>query len=103
MGPAIRHAITKLEKQTPYEGPLPISDGRPQDSVMGRTALRRVRHPRYAHGLVEAKRKDRPRLTVDKAGHDYLKQMCDDMGYEVLADIEALPMRLPSLYRRLTR
>jgi hypothetical protein len=29
--------------------------------------------------------------------------MCDDMGYEVLADIEALPMRLPSLYRRLTR
>jgi nitric oxide reductase activation protein len=39
---------------------------------------------------------------VDKEGHDYLGQMCEDMGYEVLADIEALPSRLPTLYRRLT-
>ena len=41
-------------------------------------------------------------LTVDRAGHDYLKQMCQDMAYEVVADIEALPRRLPALYRRLT-
>ena len=26
----------------------------------------------------------------------------EDMGYEVVADIEALPSRLPALYRRLT-
>jgi nitric oxide reductase activation protein len=41
-------------------------------------------------------------LTLDKAGHDYLKTMCQDMGYEVLADIWTLPERLPYLYRRLT-
>ena len=41
-------------------------------------------------------------LTVDRNGHDYLKQMCDDIGYEVLFDVEALPGRLPTLYRRLT-
>ena len=27
-------------------------------------------------------------LTVDKEGHDYLGQMCEDMGYEVVGDIE---------------
>ncbi len=42
-------------------------------------------------------------LTVDRAGHDYLQQMCTDMGYEVVADIESLPRRLPTLYRRLTQ
>ena len=37
-------------------------------------------------------------LTVDKAGHDYLKSMCGDMGYEVLGEIWSLPERLPMLY-----
>jgi nitric oxide reductase NorD protein len=41
-------------------------------------------------------------LTVDKEGHDYLGQMCGDIGYEVVSDIETLPSRLPTLYRRLT-
>jgi nitric oxide reductase NorD protein len=41
-------------------------------------------------------------LTVDRAGHDYLRTMCGDMGYEVLADVESLPRRLPTLYTRLT-
>ena len=41
-------------------------------------------------------------LTVDRAGHDYLRTMCEDIGYEVVADIEALPSRLPTLYRKLT-
>jgi nitric oxide reductase NorD protein len=54
--------------------------------------------------LVEAKRKNITPfcLTVDKAGHDYLKGMCGDMGYEVLGEIWALPERLPMLYRELT-
>jgi hypothetical protein len=44
-------------------------------------------------------------LTVgaDRAGHDYLKTMCEDIGYEVVADIEALLSRLPTLYRKLTK
>jgi len=28
--------------------------------------------------------------------------MCGDIGYEILDDIELLPSRLPTLYRRLT-
>jgi nitric oxide reductase activation protein len=41
-------------------------------------------------------------LTVDKAGHDYMKTMMDDFAYEVLPDINLLPKRLPQLYRNLT-
>ena len=49
--------------------------------------------------LLEAKRKEIVPfcLTVDKAGHDYLKTMCGDLNYEVLDDIWALPERLPML------
>jgi hypothetical protein len=28
--------------------------------------------------------------------------MCGDIGYEILGDIEILPSRLPTLYRKLT-
>ena len=42
-------------------------------------------------------------LTVDRQGHDYLQEMCQDMGYEVVSDIASLPRHLPALYRRLTR
>ena len=41
-------------------------------------------------------------LTVDKAGHDYLKTMMQDFSYEVVPEITLLPKRLPQLYRRLT-
>jgi len=41
-------------------------------------------------------------ITVDRAGHDYLRTMCQDMAYEVVEDITSLPRRLPLLYRRLT-
>lgn len=54
--------------------------------------------------LVQAKRKDIVPfcLTVDRYGHDYLKQMCDDLGYTVVADIESLPSRITTLCGRLT-
>ena len=38
--------------------------------------------------------------TVDRYGHDYLKQMCDDVGYAVVPDIESLPSRITTLYRQ---
>jgi nitric oxide reductase NorD protein len=41
-------------------------------------------------------------LTVDRYGHDYLKQMCQDMAYAVVPDIESLPSRITTLYRQLT-
>jgi nitric oxide reductase activation protein len=106
MGPAIRHAIAKLEgHEAKVKILFLVSDGRPQDHGYGRDRTEKE----YAihdtkQALVEARRKGITpfALTVDKEGHDYLGQMCEDMGYEVLADIEALPSRLPTLYRRLT-
>jgi len=54
--------------------------------------------------LVEAKRKSITPfcLTIDIAGDDYLKEMTQDIGYEVVNNIESLPHRLPILYKRLT-
>jgi hypothetical protein len=106
MGPAIRHAAAKLDA---YDAKVKIlmlvSDGRPQDHGYGRDRTEKE----YAihdtkQALQEARRKGITpfALTVDKEGHDYLGQMCEDMGYEVVADIEQLPQRLPTLYRRLT-
>ena len=106
MGPAIRHATSKLEKQEARTKLLfLISDGRPQDRGYSREGVEKeyaVHDTKMA--LDEAKGKDINAfcLTVDKNGHDYLKTMCQDMGYEVLDDIYSLPQRLLYLYRRLT-
>ncbi|HAL49701.1 MAG TPA: hypothetical protein DCP37_18275, partial [Dehalococcoidia bacterium] len=106
MGPAIRHATTKLEKQDARTKILfLVSDGRPQDRGYSREGVEKeyaVHDTRMA--LDEAKRKDINAfcLTVDKNGHDYLKTMTADMGYEVLDSIYDLPERLLYLYKRLT-
>ncbi|MGE0569527.1 MAG: nitric oxide reductase activation protein NorD [Dehalococcoidia bacterium] len=106
MGPAIRHATHKLMlTDAKVKILVLLSDGRPQDHGYGRDRTEKE----YAihdtkQALNEAKREGITPfcLTVDRAGHDYLKTMCEDIGYEVVADIEALPSRLPTLYRRLT-
>ena len=106
MGAAIRHAITKLENQDAKTKIMfLISDGRPQDRGYSREGVEKEYAVHDTHmALVEARHKEIIPfcLTVDKAGHDYLKSMCGDMGYEVLADIGSLPERLPMLYRQLT-
>ena len=106
MGPAIRHAVTKLEGLEARDKFLIlISDGRPQDRGYSREGVEKqyaIHDTRIA--LIEAKRKGISPfcLTVDREGHDYLRDMCQGMGYEVLADIHSLPRRLPALYRYLT-
>ncbi len=106
MGPAIRHATYKLEQQDARTKLLfLISDGRPQDRGYSREGVEKeyaVHDTRMA--LEEAKRKEINAfcLTVDRNGHDYLKTMCADMGYEVLDNIYDLPERLLVLYKRLT-
>jgi nitric oxide reductase NorD protein len=106
MGPAIRHATAKLEEHDAKVRILfLVSDGRPQDHGYGRDRTEKEYAIHDTHqALMEAKRKGIVPfcLTVDKEGHDYLGEMCEDMGYEVLGHIEALPSRLPTLYRRLT-
>ncbi len=106
MGPAIRHAVTKLDQlEARTKFLILISDGRPQDRGYSREGVEKeyaIHDTRVA--LLETRRKGITPfcLTVDKEGHDYLRSMCQDMGYEVLADIHSLPRRLPVLYRSLT-
>lgn len=106
MGPAIRHVTWRLQKHAAKTRILfLISDGRPQDHGYGQDTMEKdyaIHDTKMA--LAEAKRKGIVPfcLTVDKGGQDYLKKMCGDIGYEVVADIESLPRRLPLLYRRLT-
>ncbi len=106
MGPAIRHATAKLERQEAKTKILfLISDGRPQDRGYSREGVEKEYAVHDTHmALVEARRLNISPfcLTVDKSGHDYLKAMCGDVGYEVLEDIWTLPQRLPQLYRKLT-
>ncbi len=102
MGPAIRHATWKLERQESRGKFLfLISDGRPEDHSYGREGLETdyaINDTKMA--LLEARRKGISSLclTFDRAGHDYLRTICSDMQYEVLADIESLPTCLPNLY-----
>jgi nitric oxide reductase activation protein len=107
MGPAIRHATTKLmQHDSKVRILFLISDGRPQDHGYGRDRTEKDYAIHDTHmALVEAKRQGIVPfcLTVDRYGHDYLKQMCEDLGYAVVGDIESLPLRLPLLYRRLTQ
>jgi len=106
MGPAIRHATWKLEQQAARNKFLfLVSDGRPQDHGYGCDGLEKeyaINDTKMA--LLEARRRNITPfcLTVDRVGHDYLRTMCGDIGYEVVADIESLPKRLPALYSKLT-
>ncbi|HUF53010.1 MAG TPA: hypothetical protein VMR52_04455 [Dehalococcoidia bacterium] len=106
MGPAIRHATAKLEAHDSKVRILfLVSDGRPQDHGYGRDRTEKEYAIHDTHmALMEAKRKGMTPfcLTVDRYGHDYLKQMCEDIGYEVVPDIESLPSRITTLYRQLT-
>ena len=106
MGPAIRHTTHKLNQIDARTKILfLISDGRPQDRGYSREGVEKeyaVHDTKMA--LDEAKKLGINSfcLTVDKSGHDYLKTMTSDMGYEILDDINDLPERLLVLYRRLT-
>jgi nitric oxide reductase NorD protein len=106
MGPAIRHATAKLEAHDSKVRILfLVSDGRPQDHGYGRDRTEKEYAIHDTHmALMEAKRKGMVPfcLTVDRYGHDYLKTMCEDIGYEVVPDIESLPSRITTLYRQLT-
>jgi nitric oxide reductase activation protein len=106
MGAAIRHTIPKLMGVDARARILfLISDGRPQDTGYGLDANDRDYAIRDTHkALQEAKGKGITpfAITVDKEGHDYLRQMCGDMAYEILDNIELLPSRLPAVYRMLT-
>jgi nitric oxide reductase activation protein len=106
MGPAIRHAIRKLERQEArMKTLLLLSDGYPQDYDYGKDRQSKeygIQDTMMA--LHEARLKGIQTfcITVDPAGHDYLRAMCPDHKYLVIEDITALPKELPKIYRGLT-
>jgi nitric oxide reductase activation protein len=106
MGPVIRHAVEKLAgRESKIKNIILISDGYPQDYDYGEDRSGKE----YAlkdtmMALEEAARKNIHTfcITVDRAGHDYLRQMCHPARYLVIEETAALPRELPKIYRRLT-
>jgi hypothetical protein len=106
MGAAIRHAVRKLERVEAQTRLLfLVSDGRPYDRDYGRDPNDQEYAVCDTHqALHEAvRRKVRPFcLTIDKEGADYMRQMCEDLPYEVVARVEELPISLLTAYPKLT-
>jgi len=106
MGPSIRHGIQQLLKtESKVKAMIIISDGYPQDFDYGKDRTSKVYGIEdTARALQEAKREGIHTfcLTVDPAGHDYLKDMCPDNQYMIIQDIEELPKELSRVYSALT-
>jgi nitric oxide reductase NorD protein len=104
MGTAVRHATRKM-KDVSCRAKLLIllSDGYPEDADYGRD-----RHtPTYGlrdtmMALREAEKTGLLPfcLTIDKGGHDYLREMCAPSQYMVIEDLTSLPTELPKIYQR---
>ena len=104
MGAAVRHATRKLKDLSSRAKLLVLlSDGYPEDQDYGRDkhaptyglrdtmmALREAEK----HGILSFC------LTVDKGGHDYLREMCSPARYMVIEDVLSLPLELPKIYQR---
>lgn len=106
MGPSIRHGIQQLLKtESKVKAMIIISDGYPQDFDYGKDRTSKLYGIEdTARALIEAKREGIHTfcLTVDPAGHDYLKDMCPDNQYMIIQDIEELPRELSRVYSALT-
>ena len=99
-GAAIRHASSKLmEREVRTRLLLLLSDGRPLDGDYRdeysledtKAALRECRQQGINPFCV----------TIDREADSYLRRMYGDVQYTVIDRIEALPSRLPQIYRQL--
>jgi nitric oxide reductase NorD protein len=106
MGTAIRHAVEKIAGREPrIKNLILISDGYPQDYDYGDDRSDKE----YAlqdtlTALEEAARRQIHTfcITVDRAGHDYLRKMMPPSRYLIIEETTALPRELPKIYRKLT-
>ncbi len=106
MGPAIRHALAKLDREgARMKVMIIVSDGYPQDCDYGPDR----NDDEYgiqdtAAALREAERKGVQTfcVTIDPAGYDYLRRMCPDERYLVIDEVADLPKALSKVYRALT-
>ena len=107
MGTALRHATMLMRGlSAPSQHLVLLSDGFPQDLDYGDDRQSHVYGIRdTATALRETQVAGiRPFcITVDLAGHDYLRQMCDPNTYVVIERVADLPRELPRIYQRLVR
>jgi nitric oxide reductase activation protein len=107
MGAAIRHALSKLARESASVKVLIIvSDGYPEDHDYGPDRTNREYGIQdTARALREAERAGVTDfcVTIDPAGRDYLRRMCRETRYLVIDDIAALPRELSKIYRTLTQ
>lgn len=106
MGPAIRHAASRLERQAArLKVLIVVSDGFPEDRDYGPDRNdNEYGIQDTAMALREAERLGILTfcVTIDRAGHDYLRRMCRDDRYLVIDEVTALPRELAKVYRALT-
>jgi nitric oxide reductase NorD protein len=100
-GAAIRHAIAKLSARDAKHRLLVIlSDGRPLDD--------QYRDEYSLEDTKAALREARQRgieafcVTIDREAESYLRPLYAETRYCVIDSVEALPTRLPRMYRQLT-
>lgn len=104
MGAALRHAAEKMASvPARCRHLILISDGFPQDFDYGqdrRSNVYGLRDTTVALQECEAAGILPFCITVDRAGHDYLREMCPSSRYLVIEDIGALPRELPKIYQQ---
>jgi hypothetical protein len=107
MGTALRHATGLMrDLPAPSQHLVLLSDGFPQDLDYGDD---RQSHVYGIRDTATAMRETRAAgikpfcITVDLAGHDYLREMCDPDAYVVIERVADLPRELPRIYQRLVR
>ncbi len=107
MGPAIRHSLEKLKDiACRVKLLILLSDGFPQDMDYGtdrRSATYGIQDTMMALREADQAGVLTFCLTIDKAGHDYLRDMCAPSRYMVLEDVTSLPTELPKVYQRYIR
>ena len=106
-GAAIRHATAQLVRQSQRRRALiVVTDGYPEDIDYG-PAPRDLHYgvEDTAHALLEAQALGVHTfcLSIDPAGHDYLRRMCPPQRYLVIKDLAALPGELAKVYQAMTR
>ncbi len=104
-GAAIRHASRLLLRQPARIRLLILlSDGKPLDCGCDRYADRYAQED-TRRALVEARQAGLHPfcITVDPHSRDYLQQMYGRGSYTIIDRVESLPLRIPGIYRRLTR
>ncbi|MGH7916636.1 MAG: nitric oxide reductase activation protein NorD [Candidatus Binataceae bacterium] len=107
MGAAIRHVREKFKDvSSRAKHVILLSDGFPQDFDYGHD--RRSNAYGIQDTMVALKELEMAGvvpfcITVDRTGHDYLRQMCAASRYLIIEDIAALPRQLPKIYEQVVR